>query len=598
MAIQSKNKYHKIYEYDEYTTRGGTIYYVQIEHIGLKTHRLLRDKDDSILRKKAISQLVKWDEIWEKNEARRVKQEEKSNNQASADELNRIARLALNQVENILIHTLSINDAINWNDLKDRERFVKPNPMDSYLKEVSKLSIPVRPTYSSQPPEPLKSKFEPEFTFWDKLFSSSRQKKVDTSNKIYQTEIENWKSSCASIITANENKLRFYNEEVKRLNKQEENLKIEFQNLEKRWKEEKKVFLDQQSSYNEKIELLKNAYLNSDPEAIVQYSEMVLNNSVYPDTFPKDFELDYNSTSKMMVLDYTLPAPNDLPKLLEVKFIASRNELKESYISETQSAKQYDTSIYNISLRTVHELFEADTINGIDVIVFNGWVEVINKATGKKVNSCIVSLQVKKSEFMEIDLAHVDPKTCFKNLKGVGSSKLSGITAIQPLITINKHDKRFVSSYEVTSTLTEGYNLASMGWEDFEHLLRELFEKEFSSNGGEVKVTRASRDGGVDGIAFDPDPIRGGKIVIQAKRYTNTVGVSAVRDLYGTVVNEGATKGILVTTADYGPDAYEFAKNKPITLLNGNHLLFLLEKHGHKARIDLAEAKREQLAKK
>lgn len=36
-------------------------------------------------------------------------------------------------------------------------------------------------------------------------------------------------------------------------------------------------------------------------------------------------------------------------------------------------------------------------------------------------------------------------------------------------------------------------------------------------------ITQASRDGGVDAIAFDPDPIRGSKIVIQAKRYTNTV---------------------------------------------------------------------------
>ena len=133
-----------------------------------------------------------------------------------------------------------------------------------------------------------------------------------------------------------------------------------------------------------------------------------------------------------------------------------------------------------------------------------------------------------------------------------------------------------------------------MDWEDFEHLIRELFEKEFSANGGEVKVTQASRDGGVDAVAFDPDPIRGGKIVIQAKRYTSTVGVSAVRDLYGTVINEGATKGILVSTADYGPDAYEFVKNKPLTLLNGSNLLFLLEKHGHKARIDLAEAKKLQ----
>jgi restriction system protein len=57
-------------------------------------------------------------------------------------------------------------------------------------------------------------------------------------------------------------------------------------------------------------------------------------------------------------------------------------------------------------------------------------------------------------------------------------------------------------------------------------------------------------------------------------------------------MNEGATKGILITTADYGPDAYEFAKGKPLTLLNGNNLLHLLGKHGYQARIGLREAKR------
>ena len=64
------------------------------------------------------------------------------------------------------------------------------------------------------------------------------------------------------------------------------------------------------------------------------------------------------------------------------------------------------------------------------------------------------------------------------------------------------------------------------------------------------------------------------------------------RDLYGTVVNEGATKGILVTTADYGPDSYQFAKDKPLTLLSGSNLLHLLEKHGHHAKIDIREAKK------
>lgn len=332
--------------------------------------------------------------------------------------------------------------------------------------------------------------------------------------------------------------------------------------------------------------------MNGDENAILEYCELVLSRSEYPDQFPQRFELEYNNETKILIVEYSLPNIGQLPTLNEVKYI--KNELKEYHISESQRLKLFDATMYKIVLRTIHELFEADAANAIDLISFNGWVEDINKSTGKSENNCILSIQARKTEFMEIDLVYVDPKACFKSLKGVGSSKLSGLTPVQPIIQINKTDKRFTNHYEVAKDLDSSTNLASMDWEDFEHLIREVFANEFNSNGGEVKVTQASKDGGVDAIAFDPDPIRGGKIVIQAKRYTNTVGVAAVRDLFGTVMNEGATKGILVTTADYGPDAYEFAKGKPLTLMNGANLLYLLEKHGHKARIDIKEAKRLQ----
>jgi restriction system protein len=71
------------------------------------------------------------------------------------------------------------------------------------------------------------------------------------------------------------------------------------------------------------------------------------------------------------------------------------------------------------------------------------------------------------------------------------------------------------------------------------------------------------------------------------------VDVSAVRDLYGTVMNEGANRGILITTASFGPDAYEFAKDKPISLVDGANLLVMLQKHGKKYRIDLEEARQQ-----
>jgi len=88
----------------------------------------------------------------------------------------------------------------------------------------------------------------------------------------------------------------------------------------------------------------------------------------------------------------------------------------------------------------------------------------------------------------------------------------------------------------------------------------------------------------------------GGKYVIQAKRYTNTVDVSAVRDLCAVVKKEGASRGILVTTSTYGADAYAFSNNEPITLLNGAELLGLLKKHGYSFRINLQEARQSNQA--
>ena len=57
-------------------------------------------------------------------------------------------------------------------------------------------------------------------------------------------------------------------------------------------------------------------------------------------------------------------------------------------------------------------------------------------------------------------------------------------------------------------------------------------------------------------------------------------------------MNEGVNRGILVRTSSYGPDSYEFAKNKPISLVDGPNLVAMLKRHGRLFRIDLGEARR------
>jgi hypothetical protein len=107
-------------------------------------------------------------------------------------------------------------------------------------------------------------------------------------------------------------------------------------------------------------------------------------------------------------------------------------------------------------------------------------------------------------------------------------------------------------------------------------LTRQLLER----MGYQARLTKASRDGGIDIEAFDPQPIRGGKIVVQCKKYSNVVGVPYVRDLWGVVQHEGATKGILITTSHFSPDARTFAYGKPIELIERSALEALLRQYG------------------
>src|SRR5207237_2429057 len=147
-----------------------------------------------------------------------------------------------------------------------------------------------------------------------------------------------------------------------------------------------------------------------------------------------------------------------------------------------------------------------------------------------------------------VHLANVDPQACLKTLSAAVSPSPSELVAVRPVLEFNMVEPRVVDEADVLSTLDQRPNLMELSPSEFESLIANLFEK----MGLETRQTQASRDGGVDCVAWDNRPIFGGKVVIQAKRYKNTVGVSAVRDLFGTLQNEGASKGILVTTSAYG----------------------------------------------
>lgn len=513
---------------------------------------------------------------YEKKEARRLHLE---NQKDRAAERTAEAQQILDALRNTLGRGVETDPTIDWEDLQIKSPF----PQKAPTKPINTAS-PTPPELPRRP-DPSDHNYQTQFSIIDRLISSRKAAKLADVGRKYDSELREWESKWSALAVQHEIAIATHQEVCKKLDEQ-------YAISKSKWNEDKQRYHEELVRQNYEIDQLHYRYLSKSPDAVVEYCERVLSRSDHPSCVPREFDFELKSNTGMLLMNSKLPAPADLPTLAEVRYVQASDTTKEVFLSESQSARLYDDVIYQIVLRTLHELFQSDSAKAILTIVFNGIVTSTDKSTGNEVIACILSVQAPRDAFLAINLAKVDPKSCFRQLKGVGSSKMHSITPVAPIAELSREDLRFVSAYAVAEQLNDGYNLAIMDWEDFEHLIREIFQREFSSGGGEVKVTQASRDGGVDAVAFDPDPIRGGKIVIQAKRYAYTVGVSAVRDLYGTVMNEGASKGILVTTSDYGPDAYEFANGKPLTLLSGSNLLHLLAKHGVGAHINLSETRK------
>jgi restriction system protein len=339
--------------------------------------------------------------------------------------------------------------------------------------------------------------------------------------------------------------------------------------------------------YNAFIDTRQQEFERGDPDAVKWVLERVLINLSLPESFGKDYDLAFDADSGTAVVNMPLPTIDEMPRVITYKFVKTRKAIDPVEMKQKEFEAFYDSVLHQITLLTIYRIFLEATSPALQSAVFNGWVTGVDRKTGHDFTSCVISVQAPRATFESFNLERVDPKECVRSLKGLVAGPLAQLAPVKPIMDLNKEDSRFIESREVLANLSSIDNLASMDWEDFEHLVRELFSKIFGGEGTEVRVTQASRDRGVDAIAFDPDPIRGGKFVIQAKHYNIVVPVSAVRDLYGTMINEGAAKGFLVTTSHYGNDSREFAKDKPITLIDGANLVHLFQQYGYDVRIDI-----------
>lgn len=333
---------------------------------------------------------------------------------------------------------------------------------------------------------------------------------------------------------------------------------------------------------NSEVDVFAKAYREGEPHAICQYFEVVLERDDLPEGFPKCARVAYVPESRQLVVERQLPTIGVVPIVNAYRYVKSNNSIATSPRPAREAREIYVSVVSQFALRTLHLLFAADS-KAVDSVVLNCFVETISPDTGQQVTTCLLTVRTSRKVLAAYRLANVDALACLKHLNAEVSPKPHELKPVRPIVNFSMVDSRFVEKQDILGQLDARPNLAVLTPAEFEGLITNLFDK----MGLETRLTQPSRDGGVDCVAWDMRPIVGGKVIVQAKRYKHTVGVSAVRDLYGTILNEGASKGILVTTSGYGTASSQFADKKPLQLIAGGELLYLLELHtGVKARIE------------
>jgi len=152
-----------------------------------------------------------------------------------------------------------------------------------------------------------------------------------------------------------------------------------------------------------------------------------------------------------------------------------------------------------------------------------------------------------------------------------------------------------------TSELVAAEFEESEGWKDkllsqlltldpsaFERVCQRLLrESDFSK----VEVTGRSGDGGIDGTGVLRVNLLSFHVLFQCKRYTGSVGASAVRDFRGAMVGR-TDKGLIITTGTFTSDARREATRDgapAIDLVDGDALCDLLKDRGLGVSVRMVE---------
>ncbi|QJU52781.1 hypothetical protein SCB71_05430 [Herbiconiux sp. KACC 21604] len=165
-------------------------------------------------------------------------------------------------------------------------------------------------------------------------------------------------------------------------------------------------------------------------EAVQEYVSIVLANSVYPEHFPVSHEAIFDPSNAELKLRVVIPGPASIPTIRAYRYVKASDEITSSDLSQRDQKDRYLGVVNNVSLRSLHEVFEADRRGLIQAISLELGTETISPATGREIYVPFVVASVARAPFMELDLSAVTPSATLEHLRAVVSKNPFALTPI------------------------------------------------------------------------------------------------------------------------------------------------------------------------
>lgn len=333
--------------------------------------------------------------------------------QAEVEQLNSELAALYDRVDSLLEATLDVDDYV---DLEELRRTVEHPPFD---RENLK-----RPLSAPQPiPEPAAPVFQPPapptglFGRKQKMAEAQAQAEADFAQAQAQWEEE------MRLLPGQRQKLTDRHAAAEETRKRA--LAAELTRYEAECAEREKEVAEHNADLDQ---LIANLGYGS-VEAVQEYVEIVLANSVYPGGFSVEHEAQFDPETAELSLRVLIPEPSTIPTIKSYRYVKASDEITPVALSQKDARDRYLGIVQQVALRSLHEVFEADRRGLIQSISLDIGTQTTDPATGKGIYVPFLAVSTSPEVFSDIDLSAVVPAATLEYLGASVSRNPLGLVA-------------------------------------------------------------------------------------------------------------------------------------------------------------------------